>query len=185
MELELKKLYHFVAKESMKDRIEKFSKYMKLDFSKTMRLIVDTMMPFLDNYVFFEEESSDFGYIEFGAEVDIRFYIDPNVYRKLKNAHGVMHSFSIAVMVRKMIEWFFKLIELKSYKWLVENMKRCMKRIINVLSKTGRILKDTENMIHMFGEEQMEEQISIIFSKNYTVLGVEMTKKRLVFKNKT
>ena len=79
--------------------------------------------------------------------MDIRFYIDPNVYRKLKNAHGAMHSFSIAVMVRKMIEWFFKLIELKSYKWLVENMKRCMKRIINVLSKTRRILKDTENMV--------------------------------------
>ena len=55
-------------------------------------------------------------------------------------------------------------LELKSYEWLIKNMKRCIKRVINALSKTGRILKNTENIIHMFGEDQMEEQLSLIFS---------------------
>jgi len=181
MDFEIKKLYHFVTKIEMRDKICEFANHMRIDFSKSMRLIIDTMMPFLDNYILFEEESGDFGYSEFGAETDVRFYIDPNIYRKLKNTHGAMHTFSVAVIVRKMVEWFFKLIELKSYKWLVENMKRCLKRIINVLSKTGRILKDTENIVHMYGEEQMEEHIIFIFSKNYTLLGVELSKKRLIY----
>ena len=147
MEIVLKKLYHFVATEDMLENINKFSSNMNLDRSKTIRLIIDTMMPLLDNYIFFGEESGDLGYNEISAEIDIRFYIDPNVYRKLKNVHGVMHSFSVAVLVRKMIECFFKLIKVKSYKWLSENMKRCIKRIINALYKTGRILKDIKNMV--------------------------------------
>ena len=110
MEKELKKLYHFVATEDMLDNINKFSSNINLDRSKTIRLIIDSMMPLLDNYIFFGEESGDLGYNEFNADIDIRFYIDPNVYRKLKNVHGVMHSFSVAVLVRKIIEWFFKLI---------------------------------------------------------------------------
>ena len=74
------KTYHFVAKEQMKKKVYDYSKKMKLNFSKTMQMIIDTMLPLLDNYMVFEEESSDFGYIEFGSEVDIKFSIDPNVY---------------------------------------------------------------------------------------------------------
>ena len=64
----------------MKNKISGFAEYMKLDFSKTMRLIIETMMPMLDNFKIFKEESGDFDYMEIKAEVDIRFYIDPNVY---------------------------------------------------------------------------------------------------------
>ena len=77
MDIELKKLYHFVATEDMLENITKFSSNMNLDRSKTIRLILDTMMPLLDNYIFFGEESSDLGYNEINADVDIRFYIDP------------------------------------------------------------------------------------------------------------
>jgi len=181
--IELKKLYHFVTTQEMLENINKFSDNIKLDRSKTIRLIIDTIIPLSDNYIIFGEESDELGYQEIGADAHIKFCLDPNIYRKLKNVHGVMHSFSIAVIVRKMIEWFFKLIELKSYKWLIENMKRCMKRIINALSKTGRILKNTENMVHMFGVEQLEENISLIFSRNFTLLGVELAKKRLFYDN--
>ena len=123
-ELELTKVYHFVAKEEMKNKIIKFSDTIKMNMSKTVRFITETMMPLVDNYTIFEEESSHFGYSEFGSEVDIKFGINPNVYRKLRNVHGAMHSFSIAVLVRKMIELFFKLIEFKSLEWL-QNLMNC------------------------------------------------------------
>ena len=55
MYTELKKLYHFVAKEEMRNKITEFADLQKLDFSKTMRLIVETMIPLLDYYVIFEE----------------------------------------------------------------------------------------------------------------------------------
>jgi|GEM_PF-5640840 len=45
-----------------------------------MRLIIDTMFPLLDYYTIYEHESSEFGYNQFNAEVDIRFYIDLNIY---------------------------------------------------------------------------------------------------------
>jgi len=57
-------------------------------------------MPLIDYYIIFELESCEFSYNKFGAEVDIRFYIDPNVYRKLKNTKGSMQTFSVAVLVR-------------------------------------------------------------------------------------
>jgi len=181
MNTDLKKLYHFVCTESMMNKIIYFSKYMKLDKSKALRLIIDTMMPLLDNYLVFEQESQDFGYNEFGSEVDIRFYIDPNVYRKIKNAHGVMHTFSVAVLVRKMIEMFFFFIEYKSFEWLKKMMNCCIKRIIKILTKFGSFFKDTKNMVHMFGEEQMLEETIMTFSKNFTLLGIKRVKKRLVY----
>ena len=147
MEVELKKLYHFVAKEEMKKNVLKFSKEIKLNFSKTMRLIIDIMLPLVDNYTIYEEESGEFGYNEFGSEVDIRFYIDPNVYRKLKNAHGVMQTFSVAVMVRKIIELFFYFIEAKSLEWLKKFMNCWKNKIYRTLSKTRRFMKNTEKMV--------------------------------------
>jgi len=94
-----------------------------------------------------------------------------------------MHTFSVAVLIRKMIELFFILVEAKSLKWLIEVMKSGIKKIINILTKNKRLLKNTENMIHMFGEELMEECITMIFSKNYTLLGVELPKNLLEFKH--
>ena len=183
MEIELYKVYHFVAKNEMKKKVQDYSKQLKLSFSKTMRLIIDTMLPLVDNYMIFEVESSDFGYDEFGAEVDIKFSIDPNVYRKLKNTHGVMHTFSIAVMIRKMIDLFFYFIERKSLEWLKNLMSCCKNKIVRILTKMRRFMKNTEKMEHMYGEELMEEQISMIFSKNYTLLGVDLSKNKLVYKD--
>jgi len=183
MDLSLSKVYHFVANEKMFNRITEFSTQVNLNFSKTMRLIIDTMMPLLDYYIIFESESSEFCYNKFGAEVDIRFYINPNVYRKLKNTHGSMHSFSVATLVRKMIELFFILIKAKGLNWLMSTMKYSIKKIINILNKTKGLLKNTENMVHMYGEELLEEHIALIFSKNYTLIGVELAKKRLFYQN--
>jgi len=140
-------------------------------------------MPFLDYYTIFEQESSEFGYNQFNAEVDIRFYIDPNVYRKLKNTHGTMHTFSIAVLIRKMVELFFTLIEAKGLDWLMDAMQSGIKKIINILCKNRRLLKNQTNLLHMYDKEQIEEHISLIFSKNYTLLGVEYAKKCILFKN--
>jgi len=179
MNISLSKTYHFLAKEEMYNKITKYSNQIKLNFSKTIRLIINTMMPFLDYFIIFEQESGEFGYNQFNAEIDIRFYIDPNIYRKLKNTHGVMQTFSVAVLIRKMVELFFVLLEAKGLKWIKNAMKRGIKKIINILYKNKRLLKNPEKMIHMFGKEQMDEYISFIFSKNLTLLGVEYTKKRL------
>jgi hypothetical protein len=183
MDIEITKLYHFVAKEEMKNKIMNFSNEMNLDRSKSIRLIIDTMLPLLDYYTVFEEESGEFGYNEIDAEVDIRFYINPNIYRKLKNAHGVMHTFSIAVLVRKMIELFFIIIEVKSFEWLQDRMKNGIKKIIKILSNIGGFQKNTGNMIHMYGEEVMEGHIVMLFSKNYTLLKVDLAKKYLFYKH--
>ena len=183
MDLENTKLYHLVAKKEMKNKIIYFSNLEKLDFSKTMKLIIDTMMPLVDNYMIFEEESGEFGYLEFGAEVDIRFYINPNVYRKLKNVHGTMHTFSVAVLIRKMVELFFFFIEAKSLKWLRYLMSCCKNKMVSILTKMRRFMKNTEKMLHMYGEEQLIEEINLIFSKNYTLLGVVKAKKQLFYKH--
>lgn len=175
------KVYHFVAKQEMLNRLNDFSTQINLNFSKTMRLIMNTMMPLLDYYTIFEQESGVFGYNNIDAEVDIRFYIDLGIYRKFKNTHGVMQTFSIAVLLRKIIELFFILLEAKGLKWIMNAMKSGIKKIINILYKNRRFMKNTENMIHMFGEEQMYEHICLLFSKNYTLLGVEYFKKRILF----
>ena len=54
------------------------------------------------------------------------------------------------------------------------------KKIINLLCKTKRLLKNTENMVHMYGEMLMEEHITMIFSKNYTLLGVEIPQESIL-----
>jgi len=184
MSVTLSKLYHFVAKEEMFNRISELSNQQELNFSKTMRLIVNTMMPLLDYYVIFENESTEFGYNKFGAEVDVRFYIEPDIYRKLKNAHGAMHTFSVSVLIRKMIELFFIIVDAKGLDWLINAMKYGIKKIINILNKNRRFFKNTENVVHMYGEDLMEVHIAMIFSKNYTLIGVEKAKKSLLSPHK-
>jgi len=93
-----------------------------------------------------------------------------------------MHSFSIAVVIRKMIELFFYFIEVKSLEWLQNLMSCCKNKIIRLFARTRRFMKDTENIVHMYGEELMDETISMIFSRNYTLLGVVLSKNRLEFK---
>jgi len=77
-------------------------------------------MPLLDYFIIFEQESGEFGYNQFDA--DVRFYINPNIYRKLRNVRGAMYTFSIATLVRKMIKLFFVLIEAKGLEWVINAM---------------------------------------------------------------
>jgi len=181
MKISLSKVYHFLAKEKMFNKINNFSSKMKFNRSKTIRLIIETMMPLLDYYIIFEQESGEFGYNEFGAEVDVKFYIDSNIYRKLRNAHGTMHTFSIAALVRKMVELFFILVESKGLEWVINKMKYSIKKMISIICKSRRLYKNPKKMVHMYGKDLIKEHISLTFSENYTLLGIEYTKKHLSF----
>ena len=68
------------------------------------------------------------------------------------------------ILIRKMIELFFYFLEAKSLEWLQNMMSSLTKKMKRILTRTSRLMKDTENMVHMFGEEQMVEQISYMFS---------------------
>jgi len=94
-----------------------------------------------------------------------------------------MHTFSIAALVRKMIELFFILIKAKGLDWVINTMKSGIKKIINILNKNRSLFKNQKNMIHMYGEEMIEEHIVMIFSKNYTLLGVKPAKRYLFYQN--
>jgi len=89
------------------------------------------------------------------------------------------HFLDNLIIIRKLIELFFILIEVKGLDWIVKSMKNSIKKIINILCKTGKLFKNTENIVHMYGKDQIEEYISLIFSKNYVLLGVNLVKKRL------
>jgi len=62
-----------------------------------------------------------------------------------------MHTFSVAVLIRKMIELFFILLEAKGLNWIIRTMKSGIKKIISILFKNRRLMKITENMVpHYF-----------------------------------
>jgi hypothetical protein len=91
--------YHFISNNEMHKKLVKFNKNNNLSMSKTLTLIINNLIPIIDIYTYFANESNEFNYKIIDANIDIRFKIEKKLYRKLKNVHGVMQSYSIVPII--------------------------------------------------------------------------------------
>jgi len=102
---------HFVLGKSLYFELVRISKIYKKSISKTMVLIFDSLDLFLEkNELLARQKKSRYAKVSETKEprYNVHCYISENQYDKLKFAHSYLNLYSVAQVVRKMIEYFVK-----------------------------------------------------------------------------
>lgn len=167
----MRKKYHLIINKEMKEKIYNFAIDNEMTLSGSVEFIFNKMEPVLDSYVYFEENNGDFGYEEVNGEIDFKFTMDKTFYNKLKNIHGIMFTFSIAVLVRRMISVFFEYLDFYGLSRLDKFLSKC-KRVI--LKNIHLKQKWDKKKVHMYTGVMEKEYICMKFSSNYNLLGFKL-----------
>lgn len=144
-------ILHFKLNEKNRLKLVKIAKQYKKSLSATMVMIVEHLMPFIEkNHISFQDKKSRYKLITNNHEkrYSMLAYLPEEYYIKLKHMHHDLNVFSIAQIMRKIIEYFLKSIE----KYGCERLKDMIKKIINKWEeKKGLYLnQDKEFTIQMF-----------------------------------
>ena len=104
-------ILHFKLDKESREKIEKLSKMNNKSISKTIVSFVEQLMPFIEkNHISFQDKKSRYQVINNKKEkrYSIHVYMTEEYYRKLKHIHHDLNIFSIAQIMRKLIEYYFK-----------------------------------------------------------------------------
>jgi hypothetical protein len=101
--------YHFKLNEKSKLELLKISKDMKLSMSSTIVLLFEKFLPFVEkNHLKSKEKNSKYKVIADLKEKRYRIhcYMQDHLYRKKKHLHHDLNVFSMAQILRSMIDIF-------------------------------------------------------------------------------
>jgi len=163
--------FHMVLNIEMKNIIIDFADLLNKNVSEVIILIIDTMEPLLKKHYYTDIECMIGNYKKIEADVDIKIKMDINKYKFIKQVHNNMHTFSMALIIRWMIEEFIKGVE----KYGLEDFIRIMNKFDRIyLTKFNKIKNWKKNITgHMSSYITTDESVKLIFNKQYTLLAFE------------
>ncbi|HOF00201.1 MAG TPA: hypothetical protein PK385_02295 [Spirochaetota bacterium] len=158
--------FHFASNSVMKNNIIRFGKKYNYNISQTIRNLVKTVSFYLDRKHYYEEEDRN-TYSRVYADCDIHLYISEEEYRKIKVIHANMNFYSMAKLVRWMIDLFFDIeARLGNKVFQYFNMERA--DFFKRLKKSGRIVKQLSLI------KSKIPVMNIAYNDSYQVIGVEI-----------
>jgi hypothetical protein len=139
--------FHFVLNRKMKDKISKLSEKLKLSKSNTVVYILNEELCVLNKYQFdLQENTENLNYQKIDWNSDLHIYMEKNLYRKIKHLADTVFSFSVAIIVRKLIELYFKMLGKCNGK--IERVTKVFTRFyLMKVKKYGNILKNWDKNI--------------------------------------
>lgn len=158
--------FHFTANSIMKNKILQFGKKYNYNISQTIRSVVKTVSFYLDRKHYFEEEDRNV-YSKVYADCEVHLYISEEEYRKIKIIHANMNFYSMAKLVRWMIELFFDVADRlgnKVYQYF--NMERT--DFLKKLENSRRIVKQSSRI------KSNIPAVSIAYNDFYQVIGANI-----------
>ncbi|HOL57457.1 MAG TPA: hypothetical protein PLD75_07865, partial [Spirochaetota bacterium] len=110
------------------------------DFSTLIREIIIFMLPVLKRKHLFEKRrDKDYRFIN--ATHRIRIYIPEEVYNELKLVHDHINSFSIAILIRELLELYFAGIEVEGEEEFAKRMEEWQKEIESLRANKAVVVK--------------------------------------------
>jgi len=103
-------VFHFVLSGELKKAIELIAEKLGFNISKTILYMIKITAVLLDHFRYFHKEKMN-EYPEVGWDKHIQVYMNKDEYRKLKEVHDTMNTFSIAVVLRAIIVFFVEGVE--------------------------------------------------------------------------
>jgi predicted DNA-binding protein len=147
----MKKEFHFIMNENLFEKLEKFADNLKKSLSSTVVEIFENMIPYLEKKeISFKEKSGKYGSLgDPDAErTHVHVYLTKDLHRKLKLIHQELDYYSMAQILREIIEKYLnecfksgiakyriKLVRIKN-NWNVKKLRmiKMKKRIVRHLS---------------------------------------------------
>ncbi len=102
--------FNFMIGQELQEKIKNYCETKKISYNKCLTIIFTIMIPLLKKEHFTGEERGN-KYQVFTAFKRIHLYLDEKLYRELKLIHSNLDFFSMAAIVRFLIEKFFERLE--------------------------------------------------------------------------
>ncbi len=126
--------FNFMIGKELNDKIENYCKIKNLSQNRCLTIIFNMMIPLLKKEHFTGEERGN-KYQVFTAVKRIHLYLDEKLYREVKLLHSNLDFFSMASIVRFLIEEFFE--RLKKSDGDEKVIEREMREIWTEFNKAG------------------------------------------------
>ena len=105
------KEFDFVLNKSLFDKIKYLKEKKNKDLSAIVREIILSMIPILrKKHLYEKRREKDYKFIN--ASEKIRVFLPEEVYNELKLVHDQLNSFSIATLIRELLEVYFAGIQI-------------------------------------------------------------------------
>jgi hypothetical protein len=98
--------FHFVLTRELKNRIKILSKILNKNMSETVNYIINKVDPMINELFKKSKKKSRWGYHYIKADAKMNIYIETTNYRKIRQLHNNCYSFSMAMILRGIIEFF-------------------------------------------------------------------------------
>jgi len=111
----MSKLFHFVINSEMQEKIVNYSKLLGKSTSKTIEEIIEKSIAIIRSRHYFDmEEKNEYPKVSWNKRIVVK--IKDSDYRELKLIHANLNVFSIAKIVRYMIDSFFLIMKIQGEK---------------------------------------------------------------------
>ena len=135
------KEFDFVLNQSLFDKIKNLKDKENKDLSAIVREIILLMIPVLRKK-HLSEKRRDKDYKFINATEKIRVFLPEEIYNELKLVHDQLNSFSIATLIRELIELYFSGTEIYGEEKFTKMIQRLKKAIDDLKARKSLIVKD-------------------------------------------
>jgi len=163
--------YHFVLPVDLKEYIINFASFNDMNLSETVIYIFNFMKPLLKKHYLKDMGCKIGKYRKIDADCDMHVYFDKKDYKFLRQVQANLYIFSMALIVRWLLDEFFKGLIRYGLDEFYKIVCRFNKIYINKNKK--KWVKPISK--HMLFQLDRNEYIRAVYNKEYDLLSLEFT----------
>ncbi len=135
------KEFDFVLNKSLFDKIKYLKEKKNKDLSVIVREIILLMIPILrKKHLYEKRRDKDYKFIN--ATEKIRVFLPEEVYNELKLVHDQLNSFSIATLIRELLEVYFAGIQIYGEEKFMKMVQELKNEIESLKAKKACVVKE-------------------------------------------
>ncbi|HOJ63067.1 MAG TPA: hypothetical protein PLE45_01490 [Spirochaetota bacterium] len=135
------KEFDFVLNKSLFDKIKYLKEKKNKDLSVIVREIILLMIPILrKKHLYEKRKEKDYKFIN--ATEKIRVFLPEEVYNELKLVHDQLNSFSIATLIRELLEVYFIGIETYGEEKFIKMIQEIKNEIEGLKERKACVVKE-------------------------------------------
>ena len=135
------KEFDFVINQALFNKIENLKEKNNKNFSVIVREIILLMLPILrKKHLFEKRRKKDYKFIN--AIEKIRVFLPEEVYNELKLVHDQLNSFSIATLIRELLEIYFAGIETYGEEKFMKMIQEIKNEIEGLKARKACVVKE-------------------------------------------
>ena len=156
--------FNFVIGQELHDKIKDYSEKRNISYNNAVIIIFNIMIPLLKKEHFTGVERKN-KYQRITAVKRVHLYLDIKIHREIKLIHSNLDFFSMAILVRFLIEEFFKRLE--KNKNNEEKVKKAMEKMKEKFNKNGGWEKVRKGQL-------CEIYLQISYNEKYNIKKIEL-----------